>query len=48
MALPPSYSLFGQAIDGTDVVDKIGKVQTGSDDKPTEEVKMEKVTITES
>ena len=48
VSLPPSYSLFGKAIDGTDVIDKIGVVATDSSDKPTSEVKMDKVTITES
>ncbi|MFN8049839.1 MAG: peptidylprolyl isomerase [Acidimicrobiales bacterium] len=48
VSLPPSYSLFGKATEGTDVIDKIGKVQTGSDDKPTSPVTMKKVTITES
>jgi len=48
VALPPSYSLFGKAIDGTDVIDKIGVVPTNSDDKPNADVVMKKVTITEA
>lgn len=48
VALPPSYSLFGQVTAGTDVVDAIGKVETGDGDRPVEDVKMTKVTITES
>ncbi|NLA35332.1 MAG: peptidylprolyl isomerase [Actinobacteria bacterium] len=48
VALPPNYSLFGKVTDGTDVVDAIGTVETGTGDKPVEEVKMTKVTITES
>jgi len=49
VGLPPQYSLFGTATEGTDVIDKIGVVQTdASNDKPTSEVKIDKVTITES
>ena len=42
MALPPQYSLFGQATSGTDVIDKIGVVQTATGDKPVKDVKIEK------
>ena len=48
VGLPPSYSLFGIATEGTDVIDKIGQVQTGDSDKPVEDVVMKKVTVTES
>lgn len=48
VALPPSYSLFGQVTEGTDVADAIGKVQTGESDKPLTPVTITKVTITES
>ena len=48
VALPPSYSLFGQVTEGTDVADAIGAVETDSGDLPLEAVVMEKVTITES
>jgi peptidyl-prolyl cis-trans isomerase A (cyclophilin A) len=40
-----SYSVFGEVIDGMDVVKKIGKVKTDSKDKPLTEVKMTKVTM---
>ena len=43
--LPPSYTKFGQVIEGQDVVDAIASTQTGSNDKPTTPVTMEKVTI---
>ena len=43
--LPPSYTKFGQVIEGQDVVDAIASTQTGSNDKPTSPVTMEKVTI---
>ena len=43
--LPPSYTKFGQVIEGQDVVDAIASTPTGSNDKPTVPVTMEKVTI---
>jgi cyclophilin family peptidyl-prolyl cis-trans isomerase len=46
--LPPSYSLFGQVTRGMDVVKKLEAVGTPGQGTPTEEVKMTKVTITES
>jgi cyclophilin family peptidyl-prolyl cis-trans isomerase len=45
--LPPQYSLFGQVIDGLDVVDAIDKLGSGSG-KPKETVTIESVTITEA
>jgi cyclophilin family peptidyl-prolyl cis-trans isomerase len=45
--LPPSYSKFGQVIEGQDVVDAIATTATASGDRPREEIKMEKVTIEE-
>ena len=47
VSLPPSYSLFGQVVDGTDVADRIGVVETGAADKPVKDVTIEKITITE-
>ncbi len=46
--LDGQYTVFGQVIDGMDVVDAIGKVKTGSGDRPLEDVIMEKVTIEEA
>jgi cyclophilin family peptidyl-prolyl cis-trans isomerase len=43
--LPPSYTIFGQVTDGQDVVNAIASAQTDRNDRPTAEVKMEKVTI---
>ena len=43
--LPPSYTIFGRVTDGLDVVDAIATSETDRSDKPTSEVKMEKVTI---
>ncbi len=45
--LPPQYSLFGQVIDGLDVVATIDAIGTGSG-KPKETVTIESVTITEA
>jgi cyclophilin family peptidyl-prolyl cis-trans isomerase len=51
VALPPSYSLFGQVSEGLDVLQKINEVpsvQTDTNDgAPTEQVTIDKVTITE-
>lgn len=39
------YSVFGQVVEGLDVVEKIGKISTDADDKPTEAVKILRVTV---
>jgi peptidyl-prolyl cis-trans isomerase A (cyclophilin A) len=41
----PGYAIFGQVIDGLDVVYAISKVEVGANDRPLKEVKMTKVTI---
>jgi peptidylprolyl isomerase len=38
--LNDGYPVFGKVIEGMDVVDKIGKVKTNSNDKPLTEVKI--------
>jgi cyclophilin family peptidyl-prolyl cis-trans isomerase len=47
MRLPPSYSLFGKVISGLDTVAAIDAVGTSSG-KPTQNVTIESVTITEA
>jgi peptidyl-prolyl cis-trans isomerase A (cyclophilin A) len=39
------HAIFGQVVEGMDVVSTIGKVQTGAQDRPVETVVMESVTI---
>ena len=46
--LPPSYSKFGRVIEGQDVVNGIAKSKRDRNDRPLEEVRMEKVTIEQS
>ena len=41
------HSVFGQVIDGMDVVEEIGSLPTDSDDRPQEEALIESVTIYE-
>jgi peptidyl-prolyl cis-trans isomerase A (cyclophilin A) len=41
----PPYVVFGQVIEGVDVVLKIGKAPTGAQDRPLQPVTMKKVTI---
>lgn len=39
------HTVFGQVIDGMDVVDKIASVKVGEADKPVKDVKIEKINI---
>ena len=48
MQLPPQYSLFGNVVDGLDVVLELEKVGTAGAGVPKQKVFMESVTITES
>ena len=39
------HTIFGEVIEGADVVDRISRVKTGSQDRPAEDVTLESVTI---
>ena len=43
--LDRKHAIFGKVVEGMDVVEKIGNVRVGGQDRPVEEVRMEKVTI---
>ena len=40
-----NYTVFGQVIDGMDVVDKIASAETDEKDKPKTDIKIEKIEI---
>jgi len=39
------HTIFGEVVDGADVVDRISRVKTGSQDRPAEDVTLESVTV---
>ena len=39
------HTIFGEVIEGADVVDLISRVKTGSQDRPVEDVTIESVTV---
>ncbi|MBT3408649.1 peptidylprolyl isomerase [archaeon] len=43
--LDGKHALFGEVVEGLDVLDKIGAVQTGAQDKPLDDVVMKKVSV---
>jgi cyclophilin family peptidyl-prolyl cis-trans isomerase len=43
--LPSLYTIFGKVISGQDVVDKIALVKTGANDKPTEPIVIQSITL---
>ena len=45
--LDDRHAVFGQVIEGLDVVQSIGKVPTGRQDRPDEDVAISRVTVTE-
>jgi len=38
--LDSEYTVFGEVVEGLDVVDKISKTKTGSMDRPTEDIRI--------
>jgi peptidyl-prolyl cis-trans isomerase A (cyclophilin A) len=42
------HTIFGEVIEGTDVIDRISKVKTGRADRPVEDVILESVEISDS
>ena len=44
--LPYQYTIFGKVVSGLDVVDSIGNVQTGENDKPNDDVVILSIKIT--
>ncbi len=45
--LPPSYTIFGEVIEGQEVADEISKMDRDIDDKPIDDVVIERVLIEE-
>ena len=39
------HTIFGEVIDGSDVVDRISQVQTGRNDRPVQDVVIESIEI---
>ncbi|HNV39119.1 MAG TPA: peptidylprolyl isomerase, partial [Methanoculleus sp.] len=44
---PSAHPVFGEVVEGMDIVDKIGKVRTDSADKPKVPVRIEKAEVLE-
>ncbi|MDE0832673.1 MAG: peptidylprolyl isomerase [Acidimicrobiales bacterium] len=48
VALPPAYAMFGKVVSGLEVATAIQEVSTAPGDRPTTDVVIESVTITEA
>ena len=46
--LPPNYTIFGKLTSGEDTLDKIATAKKGAQDRPTDPVTINSVTISES
>ncbi len=46
--LPPNYTIFGRVTEGQEVVNAIASTACDANDKPLEQIKMEKVSIEEA
>lgn len=46
-ALPPNYVIFGNTLEGLDVIDKIAGAKTGPSDRPADPVVIKSIEITE-
>ena len=43
--LPNNYTIFGKVVKGQEVVDKIGQVKTGTNDRPLDPIVIKKVMV---
>ncbi len=44
---PSKHPVFGKIVDGSDIVEAIGKAQTGAGDRPVEPIEVKSITIEE-
>ena len=42
---PSAHPVFGEVVGGMDVVDRIGGTETGRNDRPKSDIKIEKITV---